>query len=628
MAKSAAIRKEHLTFAAKILFFLALLAVFLLVRVPFYRRFSGILAVTLCLVGWLLVNFSRLEQRCQRLIEARKRNSRKLNRLSELAAEFSKTAGVRDKFPDVTSELAEIFGEYFGSDKFVLFVKRGEMYKAVLAHRVILPQKSKIRIKSNAEFISKVKASDELKDLGFIHAAKVPTSLRSLHKQHSFDRIIPLTTASDLWGFVMLSAAPAEESHQQSPPGTADAAGHFAGEKLPLLVLNQIALSLEGEELACKLKEFENKLSSNAKQDRAELSVLNRELKRKIFDLNAVLGLVKNLYSVVEEEGLFSLLAKMTQDHLGAKSVILMFPDKDGGDIVGESFYGAHTSDLFGKETVSELRIEKGKALYNWIKNEKPIWQLYTMQKLSREDKLLRALLASGFQIGAKLTFSGDSFGIIFLGEKTDGAKYRQTDLDILAILVNMAVLTYKNIIHFKSIEELSYTDSITGLYNYRYFYKRLTEEVFRAKRFSRKLALVIFDIDDFKVYNDTYGHQAGDQLLKQLGELLVRTVRSIDVVCRYGGEEFCVIMPESDQEECFKFMERLRRSIINFAFQDEHLKLEHNITISLGGGIYPHDARSVDRLIYCADMALLKAKATGKNRSVMYQEKLVPVGQ
>jgi len=399
-------------------------------------------------------------------------------------------------------------------------------------------------------------------------------------------------------------------------------------ERLPLFVLNQIAPNLEKENLSRRLKQLENKVNTNAMQVKTELSVLNRDLKRKIFDLNALLGMVKNIYSVMEEEGLFSVLAQMIQDHVGAKSVFLMFPQEENGDVVGKYFYGAHTSDLFGKETISELRIEKGKALYNWIKNEKQIWRLYTMQRISREEKLLKALLDSAFQIGAKLTFSHDNFGIIFLGEKTNGAKYRQIDLDILAILIDVGVITYKNIGHFKNIEELSYTDSITGLYNYRYFYKRLTEEVFRAKRFGRKLALVIFDIDDFKIYNDTYGHQAGDQLLKQLGELLSRTVRSIDVVSRYGGEEFCVIMPESDQEECLKFTERLRKSIMNSPFKDDYLKQEHNITVSLGGAIYPYDARSVDRLIYCADMALLKAKSMGKNRSVIYQEQLVAVSQ
>ncbi len=634
MAKITTFGKEHLIFAAEIFFFLALFGILLLIDFSIYLKLSSAFLFILFLVGWFLLNFSKLQQRCGLLVEAQKQDSRKFNRLAELAVEFSKAPFVRDKLPEIIPTLASLFGEYFNSDKFLLFVKKGNMYQTVLAHNVVLPQKGKIRIKSNSEFISKVKSADELRYLEFFQSAKVPTSLRSLHKQHRFNRFIPLATKSDLWGFVMLSVESKEKSDDKSLSENLDVTERTKDEKLPLFVLNQIALNLEKEELACKLKELEIKVNTNAKQDKAELSVLNRDLKRKIFDLNAVLELVKNLYSVLEKERLFSVLARMMQDHLGAKSVFLMLPVKENGDIVGKYFYGAHTSDLFGKESISELRMEKGKALYNWIKNETQIWRLYTMQRISREDKLLKALLDSGFQIGAKLTFDRNSFGIIFLGEKTDGAKYRQIDLDILAILVNMAVVTYKNIRQFKSIEELSYTDGITGLYNYRYFYKRLTEEIFRAKRFGRKLALVIFDIDDFKIYNDTYGHQAGDQLLKQLGELVFRTVRSIDVISRYGGEEFCVIMPESDQEECLKFAERLRKNIMNFPFKDDHLKSagsvghEHNITVSLGGAIYPYDARSVDRLIYSADMALLKAKSTGKNRSVIYQEKLVPVSQ
>lgn len=641
MAKLTTFGKEHFLFVAEVLFLLALFGILLLIDFPIYLKLASAFLFILILVGWFLLNFSKLQQRCRLLVEAQKQGSQKLNKLSELAVEFSKIPFVWDKLHKITPKLANLFEEYFQSNKFLLFVKKRNVYQVRVANNVTLPQRSKITIKSNSEFISLLKSAEELADLEFIQSVKVPSSFRALQRQYQFNRLIPLATESDLWGFVILSTGSIGKADEKS---WAESLPHIEptwDEKLPLFVLNQIALNLEREDLSSKLKELENKFNTNTKQIRTELSVLNRDLKRKIFDLNAVLGLVKNLYSMLEEEGLFSVLARMMQDQLGAKSVFLMLPHKENGDVVGETFYGAQTSDLFGKRSIAELRIEKGKALYNWIKNEKQIWHLYTMQRISGEDELLKTLLDSGFQIVAKLTFARDSFGIIFLGEKTDGAKYRKIDLDILAILINMAVIAYKNIRNFKNIEELSYTDSITGLYNYRYFYKRLTEEVFRAKRFGRKLALVFFDIDDFKIYNDTYGHQAGDQLLKQLGGLLSRTVRSIDVVSRYGGEEFCVIMPESDQGECLKFMERVRKSIMNFPFKsefgshlsqltsgDEYLKQEHNITVSLGGAIYPYDARSVDRLIYCADMALLKAKSTGKNRSVMYQEKLVPVSQ
>jgi diguanylate cyclase (GGDEF)-like protein len=641
MAKLITFGKENLQFAAEIVFLLALFGVLLLIDFSIYLKLAFAFLFVLFLVGWFLLSFSKLEQRYRLLMERQKHNTDRVSRLSELAGELAKIPLVRDKYPEITSRLAEILREHFNSGKFLLFARKKNVYQSILAHNIILSHRGKLNIKSNSEFISQVASADGPMKFEFLLSAKVPTSLRTLHKQHQLNRLIPLTTESDLWGFVIFCAT---KDHPARVGGSKQVgeAGVAVDERLPLLVLNQIAPNLEKEDLAAKLSEMERKkedlaaklsemekkADAGAEQEGAELSLLNSDLKRKIFDLNTVLELATNLYSIPEEEGLFSLLARMMQDHLGAKSVFLMFPQSEGGDVVGKYFYGAHTSDLFGKEIISELKIDKDKALYSWIKNEKEIWPLYSMQKLAREDKLLKALLASDFQIGAKLTFSEDHFGIIFLGEKTDGAKYRQIDLDILAILVNMAVITYENIKHFKSIEELSHTDHITALYNYRYFYKRLTEEVFRAKRFLRKLALVIFDIDDFKVYNDTFGHQAGDQLLQQLGELLIRTVRSIDVVCRYGGEEFCVIMPESDQEECLKFMERLRKNIMNFAFKDERLKQEHNITVSLGGAIYPFDARSVDRLIYGADMALLKAKSAGKNRSVMYQEKLEPVVQ
>lgn len=620
MAKLITSGKEYLIFAAEILIFLVLFGILLLIDFAPYLKLAAAFLFILFLTAWFLLNFSKLHQKYQILLEARNQDCQRLSRLTEAAAELSRATLTRERLSDITPTLVNLFEEHFRSDKFLLFVKKRNAYQMLLSHNANPPQKGRISIKSNSEFITQVKSSEGLRDLELAESARIPGSLQSLRKEHGFDRLIPLATDSELWGFVILKSG-------EEPAGfqTDDIEGSWR-DRLPPLVLNQVALGLEKEDSARKLDEAESKLSTNAKQIKAELSALNRDLKRSIFDLNTVSELAKNLYSVQEEEGLFSEFARMMQDHLGAKSVFLMFPDKETGDIAGKYFYGAQASDLFGEETISELRIEKGKALHNWIKNERQMWHLYAMQRLSREDRLLKALLASGFQLGAKLPFSGGTFGTVFLGEKADGAKYRQTDLDILAILVNMAVVTYKNVRHLKSIEELSYTDSITSLYNYRYFYKRLTEEVFRAKRFGRKLALVIFDIDDFKIYNDTYGHQAGDQLLKQLGELLSRTVRSIDVVSRYGGEEFCVIMPESDQEECLKFLERLRRNIMNYPFKDEHSQEEHNITISLGGAIYPHDARSVDRLIYCADMALLKAKNTGKNRSVIYQEKLAAV--
>jgi diguanylate cyclase (GGDEF)-like protein len=159
----------------------------------------------------------------------------------------------------------------------------------------------------------------------------------------------------------------------------------------------------------------------------------------------------------------------------------------------------------------------------------------------------------------------------------------------------------------------------MTRLYNYRYFYKRLNEEILRAGRFNRYLALAIFDNGHFKQFKDTYGHQAGDDILRQLGGLLLASVRTIDIVSRYGGEEFCIIMPETDEASCRSFMERVRKQIADHEFSNRYAERKHRIMLSGGGAIYPSDARRCDRLIYCADMALLDAKKAGRNCSRMY---------
>ncbi len=172
----------------------------------------------------------------------------------------------------------------------------------------------------------------------------------------------------------------------------------------------------------------------------------------------------------------------------------------------------------------------------------------------------------------------------------------------------------------FERIEELSYTDNLTGLSNQRYFLKRLGEEISRAERYGRRLAFILFDLDDLKSTNDTYGHLAGDDILRQLGVILRNSIRSIDVVARYGGDEFCVIMPEADQETCRRFMQRLQGTIAGNSFRIDHVDGPIKCTVSLGGSIFPDHGKDSRGLIHAADMALLRAKESGRNRSLIFE--------
>lgn len=173
--------------------------------------------------------------------------------------------------------------------------------------------------------------------------------------------------------------------------------------------------------------------------------------------------------------------------------------------------------------------------------------------------------------------------------------------------------------------EELSYTDALTGLANQRYFRKRLDEEISRARRYQRSLALIIFDLDGLKAINDQHGHQAGDEVLRQMGCILKHCIRAIDIVSRYGGDEFCVIMPEADYATCRQLMQRLQETIGREKFVVENLVEPISCTISQGAALFPIHADNQTDLIFHADMALLKAKASGRNHFLIHREPVAP---
>jgi len=152
---------------------------------------------------------------------------------------------------------------------------------------------------------------------------------------------------------------------------------------------------------------------------------------------------------------------------------------------------------------------------------------------------------------------------------------------------------------------DLSILDGLTGVYNHRYLHEVLDREISRARRYPQHLSLMMTDVDNFKKYNDTNGHMAGDELLRALTNLFVRSIRNLDMVFRYGGEEFVVLMIETDKKGATLAAER----ILNL------VRLSLPTTISIGIADYPSDATEKNILIDKADKALYQAKTTGKNK-------------
>ena len=185
----------------------------------------------------------------------------------------------------------------------------------------------------------------------------------------------------------------------------------------------------------------------------------------------------------------------------------------------------------------------------------------------------------------------------------------------MLTSVANELAVAVENSELYKLTRRLAITDELTGLYNYRYLLERAEEEIGRAKRFGRSVSLLMIDADELKVYNDTNGHQAGDVALAELAAAMRGAVRDIDIVCRYGGEEFAILLPETDGEGAFVVAEKVREAVANHAFKNGEGERTEQLTVSIGLSTYPGTADDREALLRRADDALYVVKRSGRNR-------------
>lgn len=202
--------------------------------------------------------------------------------------------------------------------------------------------------------------------------------------------------------------------------------------------------------------------------------------------------------------------------------------------------------------------------------------------------------------------------------------KLRHDNIDVFELenvinycLMNILKATIESFHHkqTKDLREQAITDALTGLYNRRQFDKIIEHEIYRADRYNRELALGILDIDHFKIYNDLYGHPAGDYALEKVADIIRQFLRVSDAAARYGGEEFALILPETNQDQANRVCSRVRRAVERNQFEIESKPTD--LTISVGIACYPNDAKDSKKLVDLADKALYQAKRFGRNRVI-----------
>jgi diguanylate cyclase (GGDEF)-like protein len=227
--------------------------------------------------------------------------------------------------------------------------------------------------------------------------------------------------------------------------------------------------------------------------------------------------------------------------------------------------------------------------------------------------------------ISYPITIGDKAIAVINFTDKVGGEKFERRDLELLdSIAPQIAVAVDRMTLRDKAGEyaQLSITDPLTGLLNRRYIEERLAEEINRSDRSGAPLSFMMIDVDEFKSYNDRYGHPAGDEALEMMGQILRESFRGADVAARYGGEEFSVLLPETSVDEAEAIAERIRRHVEETKFP------KRKVTVSIGIATLGGNVNSVKELISAADVALYEAKNAGRNNIKIFNESTMDMSE
>jgi diguanylate cyclase (GGDEF)-like protein len=334
----------------------------------------------------------------------------------------------------------------------------------------------------------------------------------------------------------------------------------------------------------------------------------NRSADRK---LSYVSDITKSIVSILDKERLIHTLLEKSLQLTGAEQGSFMLMDNDTSELVVEARRSAddmvqEKMRLKMKEGISGMVLESGDPLLVEDIEKDP-----RIKKVNRPRYRTKSFVSVPIKIEDRLA------GVLNLSDKIKGDAFDQHDLNIIeAFLSNVAIAIERSILHkqTETLQKLSITDPLTGIYNRRYLNRRLSEEITRYNRYKHHFSFMMLDLDKFKQYNDTFGHIAGDNLIKNLGSIMEKSLRTIDIAARFGGDEFVAIFPQTPKGDAIQISNRLKEKI------DWSLR-EHNpempLSVSVGLATFPDDASSIMELIEKTDQALYLAKKGGGNRVV-----------
>ena len=421
----------------------------------------------------------------------------------------------------------------------------------------------------------------------------------------------------------------------------------YEGEPIGLLVFVELEeerhFTPEEHELATALGEQAAAAIHHAR--------LLQTTERQNRQLGLLLESTRAISSSVELDDVLAVVARTTAEALVAEQCQIQEYDSAANTVRPIAFWQRDASvpepDSMGK--VFSLDEEPDERAF--LESKAVVQQLYSDPTLAAPTRATMEKYGDLSYLNVPLVFGGESFGVMVLVETKVERHWTVDEIALASALAEQAAVTIERARLYKRVQEQAITDGLTGLFNHRYFYERLDQEVARARRYGTPVSLLMVDIDDFKAFNDRHGHLAGDAVLRQLAGVLRDELRqSLDIAARYGGEEFAIILPNtpmaaardaqlemdlagklpraSDGEDppppghrdgAEEVADRIRRRISAQPFTGHDGSALSQITVSIGVAVFVLKTASVEDLVSNADAALYKAKRGGKDRTESY---------
>jgi diguanylate cyclase (GGDEF)-like protein len=341
---------------------------------------------------------------------------------------------------------------------------------------------------------------------------------------------------------------------------------------------------------------------------------LQRDVSHKVKLLAVASALPESITNHLEYRALLETILDKSAELLMAEQGSLMLIDKLTEELLVEVKKG------IGDAVPEKLAILKGEGIAGKVAVLGEPFLVKNLEEDPRFKQKNKQHYKTPSFVSVPLKLEERIIGVLNLSDKTTGEVFDDEDLKLIQMFADHAaiILDRKSLYNqTKELKRLSITDPLTGLLNRRYLQDRLEEELSRTKRHERNMCLLMIDLDGFKFYNDTYGHLTGDRILKHVADVIMKSFRTMDVVSRYGGDEFMVILPETDLTLASKIAERLNNDITNEALLAESsiVKSETFITASIGIVSYPQHGETTAQLLENVDKAMYCAKHEGRHK-------------